>query len=318
MAHKQFSITKAFEFGFDMLVHHHYIFLQFTLVVGGLALAGHYVNKHYVNPYVRDAFALIKERAKQSAWAQKLEVDTTHYEAPEVTKIKKWVGRFLNSNGGIISVTTIRKEVGTGVVEQVSKKIVVPADQVKNPVVPLHSLLPYEKRAIALGLFCLILSYIAVVFITLLSLRLGISFYSFHTINIAHALRLTLHLLPVGLLAIVFYELIVALGCLLLIFPGIILALRYSQIIPLLADERAITVREAFGMSGQCTDGAKWHLLFFSILVCIIHRFAAYLGWGLLLSAPILSLAAVHVYYQLLEQTPNVLTEGHCEATIGA
>jgi hypothetical protein len=316
MAQKHFSITNAFEFAFDMLVHHHYIFLQFLIIVGGLCWAGHYVGRTYLRPHVKEAFALIKQRATRALWTHKISSMMQEPLSPQAETIKKWVLKIFNPP--FAQVTTIRKETGKAVIE---KTTVLLSDKKAIPTAPLMTApepRPEDYHRIFWGIICLLISYLMVTFISFLSVRLGIAFYSFHTINISHALHLTMRLLLTTFACFLLYELVVSIGLLLLIIPGIMLFLRYLLFLPLLADERAISVREAFNMSGQCTDGAKWKLLLFVIFCALINSFGMHTGWGYLITAPILTLAFVHVYYQLLEKTPRVLAEGHCEATIGA
>ena len=67
--------------------------------------------------------------------------------------------------------------------------------------------------------------------------------------------------------------LFVFLWCLLLIVPGIVAGLAYSQTLFLLADDRTLGPREAIRKSKQMMQGHKWRL------ACLQCRF---FGWGLL------------------------------------
>lgn len=73
--------------------------------------------------------------------------------------------------------------------------------------------------------------------------------------------------------ASLFITLYVAIGCVLFLIPGIILALRYSVIGFVFADNPKIGYREALDKCKEITDGYKWELFVF---------FLSFIGWHLL------------------------------------
>ena len=71
-----------------------------------------------------------------------------------------------------------------------------------------------------------------------------------------------------GLKPIIFmliYTLIVLLGLILFVVPGIILGLMYSQIFFILADDPDVGVNEAFNMSNQMMRNNKWQLFMLNL-----------------------------------------------------
>ena len=98
--------------------------------------------------------------------------------------------------------------------------------------------------------------------------------------------------------AIVLY-IIIAIGFLLLIVPGIYLALRFSQVFYVIID-KGVGVGEAMTVSTQKTLGNKWFLLGASIVLTII----AELGYvvllvGALVSVPVSLLSYLYIYRSL-------------------
>jgi len=99
---------------------------------------------------------------------------------------------------------------------------------------------------------------------------------------------------------------IVIVGFILLIVPGIIWALRYL-FVPYLVMERKLAPFEALKESARITYGHKWQLLGLLCLIVLINILGAILLLvGLLVSIPVSSLAMVHAYRTLSGQaTPT-------------
>ena len=97
----------------------------------------------------------------------------------------------------------------------------------------------------------------------------------------------------------ILYSLLVAAGLLLLIAPGVYFMLRYQYAVYFIAD-RDCEILEAFNKSSAITDGIKWDLLVFLILLWLINV-AGFLCFivGLLVSIPVTMLAAANVYRKL-------------------
>lgn len=102
---------------------------------------------------------------------------------------------------------------------------------------------------------------------------------------------------------------IVVIGLILLIVPGIIWALRY-MFVPYLIMERKLTPFAALKESARITYGHKWQLLGLLGLIVLINILGAILLLvGLLVSIPVSSLAMVHTYRTLSGQAPSTQTQ---------
>ena len=106
------------------------------------------------------------------------------------------------------------------------------------------------------------------------------------------------------------YGLIIIAGVILLIVPGIIWAIKY-QFAPYIVMEKNVRVGEALRESGHLTDGYKWRLFMFGLLVGIFN-FVGLLCFvvGLFVTVPITLLATVHVYRVLQEKSEPMISPG--------
>lgn len=96
------------------------------------------------------------------------------------------------------------------------------------------------------------------------------------------------------------YAVVVVLGLILLVVPGIIWGIKYQYTTYLIVDKK-MSPLDAFKKSGKITQGSKWKLLQLGIafiLITIIGMIP--FGLGLILTWPIIMLAGVHVYRKLL------------------
>jgi hypothetical protein len=107
------------------------------------------------------------------------------------------------------------------------------------------------------------------------------------------------------------YGLLVAAGLLLLIVPGIYLAVRYGLVGFLVADGRA-DVLDSFRQSSAVTKGVRWRLFFLMLLLVVLNLGGAlFLGLGLLFTVPTSVFAMALAYRRLaarveLEMAPLV------------
>ncbi len=104
------------------------------------------------------------------------------------------------------------------------------------------------------------------------------------------------------------YGLVIAVGFLLLIIPGVYFILKYQFASYLIVDKGAV-IGEAFKKSGEMTQGIKWQLLLFALAIGGINILGALvLGLGLLVTVPMTMMAYVFVYRKLsLRLVPAVL-----------
>jgi uncharacterized membrane protein len=101
------------------------------------------------------------------------------------------------------------------------------------------------------------------------------------------------------LLTAFLFGLIVAGGMILLVVPGVYWALKYGFALFVAVDQKTDPVA-ALRESGRLTDGEKWHLLGFGLLLMGVNLVGAMaLGVGLLVTLPTTWLAAAYVYRKL-------------------
>ncbi|PIT86667.1 MAG: hypothetical protein COU33_01865 [Candidatus Magasanikbacteria bacterium CG10_big_fil_rev_8_21_14_0_10_43_6] len=110
-------------------------------------------------------------------------------------------------------------------------------------------------------------------------------------------------LLGQAILLYILYTLIVMAGILLLVVPGIIWSLKYSQAFYLLVDKK-MSATEALKKSGELTSGVKLELFGFGIVsgLVILAGLLA-LVVGLFAAIPTVMIATTFVYRRLLSQT---------------
>jgi len=99
--------------------------------------------------------------------------------------------------------------------------------------------------------------------------------------------------------ASILYGLIVFVGTLLLIIPGIIWALQFAFCGFILVDQKA-SILESLRKSAEITKGHKWNLFLFLIVLILFNLLGTLAFYiGLLVTAPISALALVYVYRKL-------------------
>ena len=104
----------------------------------------------------------------------------------------------------------------------------------------------------------------------------------------------------------ILYALIVLGGIILLIVPGIIWAIKYSQVFYLVIDKHTGII-PAFKESGKITDGVKGKLIAFGLVFGLMNLAGA-LAYqvGVIITGPIALLASVYVYRKLHNLTFSV------------
>lgn len=97
------------------------------------------------------------------------------------------------------------------------------------------------------------------------------------------------------------YGLIVMVGLLLFVVPGVIWSIKYQFYIYLIL-EKEMTVMEAIRRSGEITQGKKWKLFVLGLAnMGIVLLGALALGVGLIVAVPVVTLTQV-VAYRMLEK----------------
>lgn len=106
------------------------------------------------------------------------------------------------------------------------------------------------------------------------------------------------------LLGSIYYSVIVLVGIILLIVPGVIWALRYQFYGYLILDQ-GLSVKEALAKSKELTQGKLWQLFLFSLALVGVNLLGVLvLGIGLLISVPVSLLAVATVYQKLSGSAP--------------
>jgi len=101
----------------------------------------------------------------------------------------------------------------------------------------------------------------------------------------------------------IIYIAAVMIGFVLLIIPGIYVALKYSFAPILILDKKGLKISEAFKQSAVMSQNIKWKLLgLFVVMIFLNILGAVALIVGLLVSIPVSTLAFVHIYKGLLNR----------------
>ena len=110
-------------------------------------------------------------------------------------------------------------------------------------------------------------------------------------------------LLPFAFVADILYTVLVLIGFILLIIPGIIWAIKYLFWGFVIVDDKFGPI-QSLRESAKLTRGVRWKLLWFIIVVTVINVIALIpLGLGLFVTVPWTSLAFVHIYRTLKNQS---------------
>lgn len=157
----------------------------------------------------------------------------------------------------------------------------------------------YTARNGGLGALFMLLSYVINFF-----LAVGVTMIALNVFDQKPATLKMLYADPAVVwryfLATVLYMLIILGGTILLIVPGIIWAIKYSQY-KYIVIEKNIGPWEALKLSGRITKGSRWNIFFFFVLVGLLNVLGAIvLGVGLLVTIPVSMMASVWVYRKLL------------------
>lgn len=108
--------------------------------------------------------------------------------------------------------------------------------------------------------------------------------------------------------ASILYGLMVLVGCLFFVIPGLYLAVKYGFYGFLIADKK-LGAFDALKMSGQLTAGVKWLIVGFGFAsMGIILLGALALGVGLFVAIPVVAVSFVFVYRSLYDQTFDLAT----------
>ncbi|MCZ6468822.1 MAG: DUF975 family protein [Candidatus Dadabacteria bacterium] len=141
--------------------------------------------------------------------------------------------------------------------------------------------------------------WIASIILSILTVKIALRLYDNERIGSYGFLSFSSSLFFKYLLGYLLLWLVIIIGLILLIVPGMYLAIKY-QFVPYLIVDKNMDVIEAFKKSGKMTDGSKWNLFLLTILLVIII-FLGFLAFivGIFVALPIAMVAVAYVYRKL-------------------
>lgn len=111
----------------------------------------------------------------------------------------------------------------------------------------------------------------------------------------------------------ILYILMVSVGMFFLVIPGVYLALKY-MFAPIISIDQYLSIRDSFKESARITDGVKWKLLGFILILIGANILGAFVFLvGLLVSVPVTMLATIYLYRRLssfTETTTETINPG--------
>ncbi len=161
----------------------------------------------------------------------------------------------------------------------------------------------FEEKLPSLSLIFNIGSALFSVFMNIVFIRVALNIYEGDRGDLQDILTLSLPLFFKFLLANVLYFLIVAAGLILFIVPGFYFMVKYQFVLYLVVD-KGMDIVPAFNMSSEITNGIKWRLFLFDMLIGLILLIGMLLIFvGYLVAFPITLMASIHVYRKLYSQS---------------
>lgn len=154
-------------------------------------------------------------------------------------------------------------------------------------------------------------SFVVSIVSSIFAVKIGLKLYDNEKIGSYDFLAFNLSTFFKFLLAYILYTIMILIGIVLLIVPGVYLAIKY-QFFQFLIIDKNMDVIDAFKESGRITDGSKWNLFSLALIFLVIVGIGALaLLVGLLIAIPILIVAWAYVYKKLssgitseVKQTP--------------
>lgn len=115
--------------------------------------------------------------------------------------------------------------------------------------------------------------------------------------------------------ASVLYGLMVMVGLVLLVVPGVYIAIKYAFFGFVMVDKKT-GVMDSLKVSAKLTNGVKWELFGFGIVMCIFNILGALtLMIGLFITIPISLMASVYVYRKLESRLNQAVITSAAPAT---
>lgn len=156
-----------------------------------------------------------------------------------------------------------------------------------------------------LSIFWTLISMVISILVQIGSIKIILQLYDVKPLNLSNLYNQ--HALILRYLgATILYMFMVFVGFILLIIPGIYLAIRY-QFYSFLIVDKNMGIMDSFKKSSAMTEGIKWNLFLFALALLGINILGALVLFvGLLVAIPTSVMATVYVYRKLLSQTPGI------------
>ena len=142
-------------------------------------------------------------------------------------------------------------------------------------------------------------SFIVSIVSSIFAVKIGLRLYNNEKIGSYDFLAFNLSTFFKFLLAYILYTIMILIGVILLIVPGVYLAIKY-QFFQFLIVDKNMDVIESFKESGRITNGSKWNLFVLALIFLVIVAIGALaLLVGLFVAIPIIMVAWAYVYKKL-------------------
>lgn len=136
-------------------------------------------------------------------------------------------------------------------------------------------------------------------FVGMVTTRISLDLYDNGDTDLAARIPELLPQVPMYLVGKILYGVIVLIGLILLVVPGIILSFMLLYVGYLMID-RHLGPIEALKLSKEVTAGSKWKLFLFSLVIALVNLAGVVaLVVGLLVTVPVTLMASAYVYRQL-------------------
>lgn len=111
------------------------------------------------------------------------------------------------------------------------------------------------------------------------------------------------------LFAQILFQIMVTIGLILLIIPGIYLFVKF-YLYPYYVIEKGLSPMDAFRAAGQDIYGSKWDMLLFAILAFLLNFLGLICFFiGMFVTVPIVLIATASIYLKLQSQTLTEITQ---------
>jgi uncharacterized membrane protein len=148
------------------------------------------------------------------------------------------------------------------------------------------------------GALCRIVLWLVNLYLGMVATRVALDIYDSGAADLSRIGDLLPLFLPY-MFGKLLFAIIVGVGTILLIIPGIILSLMFLYVGYLIVDRRLGPI-EGLKESNRLTTGVKWPLFLFGLVIVLINILGMIcLGIGLFVSVPVTMMASVYIYRQL-------------------